>query len=142
MKFISKNSEETKNYGLIFAQKLTSGTTILLYGDLGSGKTTFVKGFAAGLGIKDRILSPTFVLQRIHQVPNSKIKRLNHMDLYRIENPIEIKNLGIEEIVEDTENVNIIEWADRLIDFKPIKGFRIHFNYINENEREIEVTNL
>jgi tRNA threonylcarbamoyladenosine biosynthesis protein TsaE len=139
MKIVTKNSEETKKVGQDLAEKIENGTTILLYGELGAGKTTFVQGFAKGLGIKDRILSPTFVLQRIHDVEKGKIKRLNHLDLYRIETPIEIKNLGVEELFDEPESITLIEWADRLLNFKPKNGYKINFKNLEDTEREIEI---
>lgn len=142
MKFITKNADETKKIGSDFAEKIDSGSTVLLYGDLGAGKTTFVQGFAKGLGIIDRILSPTFVIQRIHDVKSEKIKILNHLDLYRIENPTEIQNLGIEEMFDDQESITIIEWADRLLNFNPKKGFKIYIKNLKESEREIEIEEI
>lgn len=142
MKLITKSSDETKKIGNDFAQKLNPTDVVLLYGDLGAGKTTFVQGLAEGLGIKDRILSPTFVLQRIHDVPNNKFGNLNHLDLYRIEEPTEIENLGLFEMIEDESAVTIIEWADRLKDFTPKQGYRIYFNYLSNDQREISINKL
>lgn len=142
MKIISKSSEETKKIGKELAEKIKGGETILLFGNLGAGKTTFVQGFAEGLGIKDRILSPTFVLQRIHDVPKSEIKTLNHIDLYRIENPTEVENLGLIELFEDSHAVTLIEWAERLKDFKPKKGWGVKFHHISENTRELVLDKL
>jgi len=142
MKLISKNSDETKKIGHDFAEKITPGDTILLFGDLGAGKTTFVQGLALGFGIKDRILSPTFVLQRIHDIDIKNLKRLNHLDLYRIEDPTEINNLGIEELFDENDCVTVIEWADRLINFKPKKGYKIYFKNIIESEREINIEKI
>ncbi len=149
MKIISRNAQETKDFGKKLAEKMKSGDVLLLYGDLGAGKTTFVQGFAQGLGITDRILSPTFVLQRIHKVTRPDIKNLNHIDLYRIENPTEIKNLGLEEIFEDGESITLIEWADRLKNFSPKKSlpagrqaFKLYFKYLKYDEREIDVEKI
>lgn len=142
MKKITNSSEETKKIGQEFAKEIKNGTTILLFGDLGAGKTTFVQGFAEGLGIKDRILSPTFVLQRIHDVDSENIKRLNHMDLYRIEDPTKIENLGIEELYDDPKSITIIEWADRLLSFKPKNGYRIFIKNLGEEEREITIEEI
>ncbi len=139
---ITKNADETKKVGFDFAKKIEGGESVLLFGDLGAGKTTFVQGFALGLGINDRILSPTFVLQRIHDIDRKNIKRLNHLDLYRIENPTEVQNLGIEELFEDVESITIIEWADRLLNFSPKKGYKIYFKNISENEREINIEKI
>ena len=142
MKVITKNSDETKKLGIEFADKLNGADVVLLYGDLGAGKTTFVQGLAEGLGIKDRILSPTFVLQRIHDVPDHNFDSLNHIDLYRLEEPTEIDSLGLLEMFEDERSITIIEWADRLKNFTPKKGYKIHFKYLSDVEREIEIENL
>lgn len=142
MKIISKNSDETKKLGSDFARKIKGGDVLLLFGDLGAGKTTFVQGFAKGMGIKDRILSPTFVLQRIHEIQKDELKTLNHIDLYRIENPTDIENLGLLELFDDPTAVTIIEWAERLknLDFK--KGYQLYFKYLSDEEREIEIEEI
>lgn len=139
MKKITKDSNETKKVALDFVKKLEPGDTLFLYGDLGAGKTTFTQGLARGLGIKDRILSPTFVLQRIHNVPGKKIKTLNHIDLYRVEESTEIEGLGLSEVFDDEEAITVVEWADRLKNFTPKKGYKIHFEYKDDNAREIVI---
>ena len=141
-KFITKNSQETLELGEKFALKLQPGETLLLVGDLGAGKTTFVQGIAKGLGIKDRILSPTFVLQRIHQTHYPSIKILNHIDLYRLEGKQAIDSIGLMETINEKESITIIEWADRLVDFKPNRGYNLKFDYLNENERQINITKI
>ncbi len=139
-KRITKNSEETKRLGSEFAKLLKPGDTLLMYGDLGAGKTTFVQGLAEGLKISDRILSPTFVLQRIHKISSGKIKTLNHIDLYRLEGKQDIDSLGLNETVEEEQGITIIEWADRLSDFAPKQGYSLHFEYLGGDEREIKWT--
>lgn len=146
---ITKSSEETNKLGFNFVKKLKSGDLILLYGELGAGKTTFVQGLASGLGIKDRILSPTFVLQRSHMVNLNGIEKLNHIDLYRIETPSEINSLGLSEIIEEENSITLIEWADRISDLKTSKdlssgmhGYQIWFKYLLENQREIKIIDL
>ena len=138
----TKNNSETKKFGFEFAGKLKGGDVLLLYGDLGAGKTTFVQGLAKGLGIKDRILSPTFVLQRIHDVSKGNIKQLNHIDLYRIEEATGIENLGLAEMFDDKSCITVIEWADRLKDFSPKKGYRIKFAYKGGDNREINLEKI
>ena len=141
-KIITKNSLETTSLGSKFAAELKSGDVVLLFGNLGAGKTTFVQGLAKGLKITDRILSPTFILQRSHSINTGKIKNLNHIDLYRIENSTEIESLGLSEIIEEENSIAVIEWADRLSDFKPKIGYRIWFQYLDENKREITVSKI
>lgn len=141
-KIITKNSSETQSLGLRFANEVKPGDVVLLYGNLGAGKTTFVQGLAKGLGVKDRVLSPTFVLQTSHAILFGDIKNLNHIDLYRIENQTEIENLGLSEVIEEENSVTLIEWADRLLNFKPQKGYKVWFEYLDENKREISIEKL
>ncbi len=141
-KYLTNSDSETIRLGEEFANKLTNGDVVMLSGDLGAGKTTFVQGIAKGLGIKDRILSPTFVLVRGHNVNSEKFDTLNHIDLYRIDEPQQIKKLGISEFISSENSVTIIEWAEKIKDFVPIKGYRINFVYFSENKREINIENL
>ncbi len=158
MNVITNTAEETQQVGLDFSKQLKSGDVVLLYGDLGVGKTTFVQAVAKGLGIKDRILSPTFVLIRQYKIPHpnpllkgegkrrsSRQARtivLYHIDLYRIEKPAEIESLGLSEIIEEENSVTLIEWADRLSSFKPKHGYSVKMRYIKENKREIEILEI
>lgn len=141
-KYLTNSSLETENLGQKFGKSLRERDIVLLYGDLGAGKTTFVQGLAKGFNITDRILSPTFVLHRAHRVPDSDIKTLNHIDLYRIEKSNDIVSLGLDEIINEKESVTIIEWADKLSDFKPTKGYKIWFENIGEEKRKIRVEKI
>ena len=107
-KFISHSEKETKDLAKKLAKNLTG--VIALTGELGAGKTIFVQGFAEGLGIKDKIISPTFVLIRQHKIPKSS-RMLYHIDLYRLE---DFAELGLQEITEDPNNIVLIEWAEKL----------------------------
>ena len=128
------SADETKKLGARLAKTLTG--VIALTGDLGSGKTTFVQGFAKGLGIKTKILSPTFVLVRQHPVPHSK-KILYHIDLYRLENNEHIKHSGIEELINNTGNIVLIEWAEKAKTLLPKDTHWITFKNTGDNSREI-----
>jgi len=135
-KIITKSSQETVKCGQNLAKKLRGGEVIGLIGELGSGKTTFVQGLAKGLGIKDRILSPTFTLMRSYQ--GGKLN-LCHVDLYRLDKPAEFRNLGLEEIWLKHENVVVIEWAEKAGEYLPETTTFIHFKYKNETLREISL---
>ena len=111
------SEEETATVGREFASPLCAGDVLLLYGDLGAGKTAFVRGLAEGLGIdRDEVSSPTFTL--IQEYRGGRLP-LFHVDLYRIEDPRELDELGLEEIAED--GVLAIEWADKLPDDARLK---------------------
>jgi tRNA threonylcarbamoyladenosine biosynthesis protein TsaE len=151
--FITNSSEETQSLGKEFAKSLKGGELIALYGNLGGGKTTFVQGLALGLGIKRRIISPTFIIVRSYRIklktPNfakASLGRQNskffyHIDLYRTETADDIKGLGIDEIIGNGNNIIVIEWAQNLRDFLPEKRIDIYFEYLDENKREIKVIN-
>lgn len=141
-KYLTNNSNETIKFGEEFSKDLDGGDVVLLSGDLGTGKTTFVQGIAKGLKIKDKILSPTFVLVRNHAIESEKFDTLNHIDLYRIDEPSELDKLGISEFISTDASVTIIEWAEKLVNFIPKKGYRIKFVYLGESKREIEIEKI
>ena len=135
MKYISYSDIETKQIAENFAKNRKSNI-IALIGELGAGKTTFTQGFAKGLGIKDRIISPTFVLVRQHKIPNSK-GIFYHIDLYRLENPKDLKELGITEFWSNPENIVLIEWAEKIKASLPKNTIWISFKSMSSNQREI-----
>lgn len=109
-----------------------------LYGDLGSGKTTFVQGFAKGLGFTTRLPSPTFIIVRRYPVPETSFF-FHHIDLYRMENITDMKALGLGELFTDPSAIIVIEWAERLGTALPEKRMDITFETIGENERKITI---
>ncbi len=141
-KIITNSSRQTEDLGRKLSQNLKSGDIICLYGDLGSGKTTFVKGLAVGLGIKTRIISPTFVLLREHITKNKNIKTLYHIDLYRLEDEQSIKNLGIEELFENKNSIVVIEWAEKLGNLLPKNRWDIKFESEDEKTRIISINRI
>src|SRR5689334_2145033 len=97
---ITNDFEETQMLGEELA-KAMQGNILALHGDLGAGKTTFLQGFAKGLGIKKHIISPTFIIMRTYDIPEGKVpfKQFYHVDLYRIENEHDVEGLGLLEIM-------------------------------------------
>jgi len=121
------------------AKQLSRGDVVLLYGDLGSGKTTFTKGIGEGLGVKNTRLinSPTFVLIKEYEarVP------LYHLDLYRLDNLEDIEDIAIEEYIYG-DGVAIIEWAEKMRGILPKKHISVKFKIKGENKREIKIDNI
>lgn len=152
---VTKNAKETKAFGKRLANRITgtrqkalgtSGAVVLaLSGNLGSGKTTFTQGFAQGLGITQRILSPTFIIMRNYrielQAKDSKLKEFFHVDLYRLEENIgdELTNLGIKEAWSDSGNIIAIEWAEKAKDVLPDDTIWVKFESVGEDKRRILV---
>lgn len=135
--FISKSAEETREFAKKYASQFLDGGVVALSGDLGSGKTTFSQGFARGLKINDRIVSPTFLIIRQYPIPGKK-NYFYHIDLYRMEN-IDLKNSGLEEILLDSENVVLIEWADKILEYLPESVKRIYLKKVSGDEHEIVI---
>ena len=105
-----------------------------MYGELGAGKTTFAQGLAKGLGIKRRVISPTFIIIRSYE--NEKFY---HVDLYRIENETDIKELGIKEILKNSKNIVAVEWPEKIEKLIPRNRIETYFEYIDENRRKITI---
>jgi tRNA threonylcarbamoyladenosine biosynthesis protein TsaE len=129
---ITKSPEETKKLAEDLIRKVDSPVCIALFGELGAGKTVFVKGLAKALGIEDTIKSPTFVLMR------SYLGRMNlhHIDLYRIKKDEEF--LPFEETLM-SDGIVAIEWADRVENLLPESKIEVHFKIISRKEREITI---
>lgn len=132
---ISKNGKETIQFAQELAKKVQNGGLICLYGDLGSGKTTFTKGIANFFDLPDfSIKSPTYTYIREY---NAKGKKIFHIDLYRLENLDQLLWQEISELLEDEKNIIIIEWADKMEEYLPANRLEVHFKYLDENSREI-----
>ena len=121
--------------------KLKSALVVGLAGNLGSGKTTFIQGFARGLGIRHRLTSPTFLIIRSYELGIRNYKKLYHVDAYRIKKPKELSALGFKEIIADPKNIVLIEWANKVKRLLPKKTLWIQFKHgKKENERLIGVS--
>ena len=112
---------------------------LALSGDLGSGKTTFVQALARGLGLKEKIQSPTFVLAKWYSLAKrlAPLRHFVHIDAYRIDSPAEAKHIGILEAIHDREALVVIEWADRVRRLIPKKAIWIYFVHGPKNKRVI-----
>jgi len=140
--FITNSFTQTQNLGKKFAEKLKTGGILALYGNLGSGKTTFVQGLAKGLGIKQKIISPTFIIIRKYnirlKIKDLRINNFYHIDLYRIESEKDVKELGLEEILEDPNNIIAIEWPEKIEKILPKKRVNLYFEYLPAGRQGLE----
>ena len=136
--FISSSPAKTKKLGQKLAQEILKkkpekrAFVIGLAGELGGGKTTFLQGFAKGLGIREKILSPTFVIMR-------RFNNFYHIDCYRIKKPKELLDLGFKEIISNPKNIIAIEWADKIKKILPKNTLWLKFEFINEKTRKITI---
>ena len=148
MIFRSSSLGDTKEAAKLLAGALRErprgkrATVVSLIGDLGSGKTTFVKRLAAALGVRTRVSSPTFLLLRSFKLRDPKLpfKKLYHLDAYRLKGEEELAALGFPEIIADPNNLVFVEWADRVRGALPKRGIRLDFYHgKRENERIIKI---
>ncbi len=137
MKLQSKSEAETKDIGYRIGKRLKRGDVVCLYGDLGTGKTTMVKGIASALGINERdITSASFTIIAEYDVGWP----FYHIDLYRL-TPDQVPELGLHEYL-DSDGISVIEWADHAGGEVPDTSIRVSLNYKEENLREIEIRGM
>ena len=132
-KYISRSPEETKEIGFTLGKMLKPGDVVGLYGELGSGKTTLVKGMAKALAIEERdIVSASFtIIAEYNTTPP-----FYHIDLYRIERDTELDEVGLWDHIGG-EGISVIEWAEKAEEKLPEGMIKVRLNLINENMREI-----
>jgi tRNA threonylcarbamoyladenosine biosynthesis protein TsaE len=140
----SHNLTETRSIAQKFLDSIKplagQAAVVALSGDLGSGKTTFVQQLAQVLGITERVISPTFIIEKFYQLPaGAKFKQLVHLDCYRLETSSELAKLNWAEVINNPANLVLVEWAEKVQDILPANYRQINFTFINETEREIEL---
>ena len=132
---VTSTEQETSDAGDSLGRTLRAGNVVLLYGDLGAGKTAFVRGLAGAIGANpDEVSSPTFTIVQEYAGP---IATLYHVDLYRLE-PAEIDDLGLEDLVSG-EGIIAIEWAERWRG-RPSDAIEVTLTDIGDERRRIEVS--
>lgn len=133
--FISHSPADTEALGERFGRAARRGWIVALSGDLGAGKTQFVKGLARGLGSPARVHSPTFTL--VNEYGGGRLN-LFHLDLYRLESAAQILSAGVEEFLSP-DGVTVVEWAERLAEngWPLADAMKIKFTLLSETNREI-----
>ncbi|HOM77637.1 MAG TPA: tRNA (adenosine(37)-N6)-threonylcarbamoyltransferase complex ATPase subunit type 1 TsaE [bacterium] len=159
MEEVVNSTEETKSLAGKLAKDLEVGAVLALYGNLGTGKTTFTRFLVEALGIVAKVQSPSFILARVYErnkdslytnkeeettkcldsptLETSQIEKVNHLDLYRLQNPKELEGLGLEEYFWQKNSVTIIEWPEIAENILPANTVRIIFEDLGGNSRRI-----
>lgn len=132
--FISTSAEETRHLASQLAGQLKAGDCVILIGELGAGKTTFVQGLAQGLGVAEVVRSPTFILMREYhgRVP------LYHFDAYRIESLNELREIGFEETLR-AQGVTVIEWGEKAKGLLPASCWQVEIELLADRRRKIKL---
>jgi len=133
IEFISRSSDQTRRVGMRLGALVDFHDVICLVGDLGSGKTTLVKGIAAGWGSPDLVTSPTFVLVNLYRRPDGG--RMYHLDAYRLQNASEAMDLDLDEMLDNGPLV--VEWAERIKDALPSEHLWITLHWVNADQRDL-----
>ncbi|GAB4412906.1 MAG: tRNA (adenosine(37)-N6)-threonylcarbamoyltransferase complex ATPase subunit type 1 TsaE [Thermodesulfovibrionales bacterium] len=141
MRLLSNGPEETSGYGFKLGSLLKGGDTVCLFGDLGSGKTTFVKGIASALAIPERdIASASFtIIAEYKGVLRNATIPFYHIDLYRIKDAGELDSIGIDEYI-GRDGISVIEWAERLGEIED--SISVIFKILNGDRREITIEGI
>ena len=156
VKILTKSAKETKKAARLLAGEIvrarparvgTRGAVVLaLSGDLGAGKTTFAQGFAAALGVKEKVKSPTFVLMKIYElkqeagIKKQGFRHFVHVDCYRVQYPKDLLHLGMRNLLKDHDAIVLIEWAERVKKILPRDTVRIYFSHgAKANDRRMKI---
>jgi len=124
---LSHSVADTESIAATLARSLTPGACIALHGDLGAGKTQFVRGVVRGLGGSPRaVSSPTFVLLNIYDIPHGDIRKIFHLDAYRAAGPEDLESIGFTELLEQPGAITIVEWPERVETLLPTSILHVH----------------
>ncbi len=135
--YISNSESETETLGMEIASRMPRGSVVLLYGDLGAGKTVFSRGFAKGLGIDEDVSSPTYTIVQEYDLAGGG--RLYHLDLYRISGVEAALDFGIDEFLSEKKSLSLIEWPERISAMLPDDAVTVRIIHAGESRREIHV---
>lgn len=144
-KIVTYSAKETREAGARLARSIMKknpklkAQVLALHGDLGAGKTTLLQGFARELGVKEKILSPTFILMKKFQIPNSKFLNFYHIDCYRLKNTADMKEIGFKEVIANPQNIVAIEWPERIQELL-MGATTIHLTHLRENKRVLTIS--
>ncbi len=140
--YTSLSEDDTSRLGTEFSERLVPGETVALYGDLGAGKTEFIKGICDGLEVEEIVSSPTYTIVNQYSGVDRRGRPvvLYHVDLYRVEQQSELREIGLEELLADPGAIKLIEWAEHAGVLLPAARYDVRVTSLDdENSRKIEV---
>lgn len=140
--YSSSSEEETLQLGSDFSTRIHPGDVIAFYGELGAGKTEFIKGICQGMKVEEIVSSPTYTIVNQYQGSDRRRRPIEiyHVDLYRIERMAELIETGIYDLLSDNLSIKLIEWAENAESILPAERYDIYFATLDEeNSRRIEI---
>ncbi len=136
-RILTHNPEGTIQVGMEIGKDLKGNETVALFGELGAGKTTLIKGIALGLGIEKMVRSPSFIIINEYK---TRDKKIYHIDLYRLKDFREAEAIGLFDYLS-LPGIKLIEWADRIEEHLPKETIKVKIEVISENERVLSIIN-
>ncbi len=141
MRTLEEFEEEACSFAQSLRPRAKGAVLVTLSGELGAGKTAFVKAMARELGVSENVHSPTFVLEKVYALPEgSHFKRLVHLDAYRLERGTELAPLGFGELLRNTDNLVLLEWPERVQDALPEPFARLSLTLEPDGSRLLSFT--
>ena len=137
LKKITNSSKETEQFAKEFAQNIKPFCFIALIGELGAGKTAFVRGFSEAFGVGDFVFSPTFSI--INEYFYNSNKKIVHCDLYRIKGEEDLYCTGFFDFLDDENVIVLAEWAQNILNFLPTNHIKVKFKVLTEEKRKITI---
>ena len=143
MEILSTSTAETQKLAQTIAKRVKPGMCLALFGDLGSGKTTFTAYLVEALGFDSRVQSPTFVIHRRYtKALGGPIDTVHHVDLYRLTSKEEVLDIGLPEMLQESHSLVLIEWPELAMDLLPPNVVKLCFTTIDETTRRIIMEGL
>jgi tRNA threonylcarbamoyladenosine biosynthesis protein TsaE len=139
---ISTSVEQTENLAKLWIDSLNisdEATVVGLYGNLGSGKTTFTQSVGRALGVKETMTSPTFVIQKSYETKHPFFKKLIHIDAYRLKDHSDLKILRFDDLLANNSNLILVEWPEIVKEILPDYHHRIYCEFVDETTRKFQV---
>lgn len=136
--YISKSDKDTTKIATEFAANLKGGELIALSGNLGAGKTVFVKALASALGIEENITSPTFVLMKVYDIKHGQADKFVHVDCYRLDGKEDLDDIGLGDYLNYDNIIVAVEWADKVANF-PDNTIKVDIEILEGDQRKITI---
>ena len=132
VRYFSSSESETEAIGREVANILKNGDFLAVYGEMGSGKTVFMRGFVGALIPSARVSSPTYAILNVYEGADCTV---NHFDMYRISSEDDLYSTGYEEVIQN--GITVCEWSENITEFLPEKHWRLTFHKVSDDQREL-----
>ncbi len=139
--YTSLCEEDTLAFGQDLAERLRHGDVVAMYGDLGTGKTEFIRGVCTALGVSDLISSPTFTIINEYNGSRDGVELpIYHIDLYRLESDQDLEEIGLPDVLADPLSIKLVEWSEHAEALLPVRRFEVRLSQMDDEEDGRSIT--